>query len=203
MAAGGEAATSGSEVARSAFVRPQAPDAEEAILWEGRPNTSISRIFSFGVFIVLLTLLSWLAVELILPHFRGSVFAGNPEPSALPLILVMLLGMVVIMVLPTWLRTSAKGRAVYMLTNRRALIWLGRNIVGEAVLFGADMETRGDSVSFDAPNLYLDWRLKNEGPDRVTFADIADVDKVAELAEQHGAFWTNRSPKDDTKDIPR
>lgn len=195
MAAGGEATTD-AEVAQPKFMRPQALGGEEAILWEGRPNSSMSRIFSFGVFILLITLLSWIAVELILPHFQGSIFAGNPEPSALPLILVMLLGMAIIMVLPTWLRTSAKGRAHYMLTNRRALIFLGRNIVGEAVLFGAEMETSGDTVHFDAASLYLDWRLKNEGPDRLTFANIADVQKVAELAEQHGAHWLNHNTAD-------
>lgn len=191
MAAAGDAVATG-ETVRTFGTRPAAPDEKEVILWEGNSGKRAWRMVGFAAFAAFLGLLSWLALELLLPHFRGSVFAGRPTASSLPLIILMLLGMLIIMVLPVWLRMSAKGRAHYMLTNRRALIWLGRNIVGEAVLFGSEVRIGSGSVSFDAPGLYLHWRMQDEGPNLVTFGDVDAPEKVASLAEKHGATIVHR-----------
>lgn len=188
------AAAAGTLAAGKRVLHPAAPTGDEAILWEGRPGSGMSRLFGFASFAMLLALLTWLAFLLILPHLGGSRFAGHPTPSALPLILVMMIGMLVIMAFPVWLRMSAKGRASYMLTTRRALIWLGRSIVGEAALFGAEMEISGRTLIFDANSVYLDWRMQNEGPDRIIFEQIADPEHVAQLAEKHGAHWRPAVP---------
>jgi hypothetical protein len=168
-------------------VRPVRPGPAETILWEGRPSLGAGRLFELLFLLVLLGALTWLAVLLILPHFGGSAFAGTPGPEALPLVLALVIGTVLIIALPVWLRSSAKGRARYMLTNRRALVWLGRSIIGEANLFGAEMEVTGTRVGFWSSNLYLDWRLKDEGPDQLRFERLLDPEKVAAIAEQHGA----------------
>ena len=132
---------------------------------------------------------------MIQPHLSGSGFAGEPTADAVPLVLGMVLGMMLIIALPVWLRSSARARARYMLTNRRALIWLGDRIVGEALLFGADMRASGQEVSFEAAHMVLSWRLKDEGADRLRFEQIADAPGVAALAEEHGARWVDR-PED-------
>lgn len=159
------------------------------MLWQGRPNSALWRALEFLGFLVLLLLLSWLAITLIQPHLGGSAFAGNPNSGSLPLILAMVTGMMVIIALPVWLRSSARGRVRYMLTNRRALVWLGDRIVGEAILFGSSMRSTDTQVEFAAPHIWLDWRLKDQGPDRVRFERIADARDVAAIAEKHGARW--------------
>lgn len=168
-------------------LRPVAPGPAETVLWEGRPALGAGRLLELLFVLVLLGLLTWVAVLLILPHFAGSVFAGRPGPDALPLVLALVIGTVVIIALPVWLRSSARGRARYMLTNRRALVWLGRNIIGEAILFGAEMEVTGTMVGFWAPGLYLDWRLRDERPDQLRFERLIDPEAVAAIAEAHGA----------------
>jgi len=194
MASAGEAAATGPGRTRTISYRPVKPGESETILWEGRPSGGLGRAFGFLAFLTLLGLLSWLALELIRPHLDGSPFAGQPTQSALPLILAMMAGMVTIIALPVWLRSSAKARARYMLTNRRALVWLGDRVIGEAVLFGAEMETLPQEVLFRTPNHYLDWRLKDEGTDRVRFERISEAPEVARLAEEHGARWVNGRP---------
>jgi len=196
MASAGEAAAEGLSGIRTGTLRPTRPGEGEAILWEGRPSAGFGRAFSLLAFLTLLGLLSWLALELIRPHLAGSPFAGQPDASALPLILAMLAGMVAIIALPVWLRSSARGRARYMLTNRRALVWLGDRIIGEAMLFGAEMETGPEDIFFTTPNLYLDWRLKDESFDRVRFERISEVLMVATLAEEHGARWVKGRPEE-------
>ncbi len=196
MASAEGTATAGMGIARAGNFRPVKPGESETILWEGRPSGGLGRAFGFLAFFTLLGLLSWLALELIRPHLAGSPFAGQPTQSALPLILAMLAGMVAIIALPVWLRSSAKARARYMLTNRRALVWLGNKIVGEAILFGAEMETLPREVLFRTPNHYLDWRLKDEGVDRVRFERIDTPVDVAKLAEEHGARWVKGRPEE-------
>ena len=177
---------------RAGALSPRHPQEGEAILWEGRPTMLARKALELVGFLLLLALLSWLALELIRPHLAGSEMAGHPDAtSALPLILAMVAGMVLIIALPVWLRSSARARARYMLTNRRALVWLGNRIVGEAVLFGSEMRSAPTEVSFTAPHLWLDWRLKDEGQDRIRFEQIPDAQQVAELAEQQGARWQN------------
>jgi hypothetical protein len=196
MGAAGEATAEGLGAARARSYRPTKPGEGEAILWEGRPHGGLGRAFGFLAFLTLLGLLSWLALELIRPHLGGSPFAGQPTQSALPLILAMMAGMVAIIALPVWLRSSARARARYMLTNRRALVWLGDRIIGEAILFGAEMETLLQEVLFRTPNHYLDWRLKDEGTDRVRFERISAAQEVARMAEEHGARWVKGRPED-------
>lgn len=168
----------------------------EAILWEGQPDSSTLRILEFLGFMLFLGFLSWVALALIQPHFGGSAFAGQPDGSSVPLIIGMTLGMLLIIALPIWLRSSARGRVRYMLTNRRALLWLGDRIVGEAILFGAEMRVTPpdapDMVQFDARGVWLDWRLRDQGPDCVRFERIADAALLAPLAEKHGARWIDR-----------
>lgn len=168
-------------------LRPQAPGPAETILWQGRPALGAGRLIELLFVLVLLGLLTWIAVLLILPHFAGSAFAGQPGPEALPLILALVVGTVVIIALPVWLRSSARGRARYMLTNRRALVWLGRSIIGEAILFGAEMEVTPTGLGFWAPGLVLDWRLKDERPDQLRFERLIDPEAVAAIAEAQGA----------------
>jgi hypothetical protein len=105
-------------------------------------------------------------------------------------VLLMVVGTVSIIALPVWLRSSARGRARYMLTNRRALVWVGRSILGEVVLFGAEMTVSPDAVRFWSNGLFLDWRLRDEGPDLLRFDRLADPERVAEIAEAHGARRT-------------
>lgn len=192
MSAGEAAADDSVAIVRSRTMRPENPGEGEAILWQGRPAMLTRKLFELIGFLVLLGLLTWLAIVLIQPHLTGSAFAGTPNAQALPLILAMVVGMVLIIALPVWLRSSARARARYMLTNRRALVWLGDRIVGEAKLFGADMLASTTEVSFEAQGLWLDWRLKDEGSDRVRFEQIPDALAVAALAEEHGARWLNR-----------
>jgi hypothetical protein len=114
--------------------------------------------------------------------------------------------MIAIIALPVWLRSSARARAVYVLTNRRALVLLGGKVIGETMLFGTDMEARETEVRFDAAHMFLSWRLKDEGADYVRFEQIRDGLAVAAMAEEHGARWLNR-PADpdggtDTADKP-
>lgn len=197
MGAAGEAVAGGDVAAvRARALRPLAPGEGEIILWEGRPDSATRRLLELLGFLLLMGLLSWLAIELIRPHFSGSPFAGQPDATALPLILAMVIGMMAIIAIPVWLRSSARGRARYMLTNRRALIWLRSRIVGEALLFGAEMQVEGPTVSFTTPGVWLDWRLKDEGPDRVRFERIADAQAVAAMAEEHGARWIDRPEPD-------
>ena len=90
-----------------------------------------------------------------------------------------------------------------MLTNRRALVWVGNGIAAEARLFGADMEASPNEVTFDAAHMVLSWRLKDEGADRLRFEQIPDALAVAALAEEQGARWLNRPdepPADETSD---
>ncbi len=199
MGAGEAAADDTSAIARSRTMRPEHPGEGEAILWQGRPAMLRRKILELLGFLILLGLLTWLAVALIQPHLTGSAFAGAPNAQALPLILAMVVGMVLIIALPVWLRSSARARAHYMLTNRRALVWLGNRIVGEAKLFGAEMQASVSEVSFEAQGLWLDWRLKDEGADRVRFEQISDAMAVAAMAEEHGARWLNR-PEDPPED---
>lgn len=192
MASTGEATGEATAFPQARTGRPQAPGAGETILWEGRPNSRTRRMIEFLALMVIMGLLCWLAIALIAPHLRGSAFAGTPDGNAVPLILAMVLGTILIIALPVWLRSSARGRARYMLTNRRALIWLGRNIIGEARLFGAEMSVADDTVSLSAHGLWLSWRMKDEGMDRLRFEHIADAMAVAALAEEHGARWVGR-----------
>jgi hypothetical protein len=134
-------------------------------------------------------------MELVRPHLSGSKFAGTPTAGALPLILAMVSGMVLIIALPVWLRSSARARSHYVLTNRRALVLLGGRVIGEAKLFGADMEASSTEVRFDTAHMFLSWRLKDEGADRLRFEQLRDGLAVAALAEEHGARWLNR-PED-------
>jgi hypothetical protein len=168
-------------------LRPAAPAEGEIVLWEGAPTSGLWRLLELIGFLLVLGLLSLVAVTLVAPHLGGSVFAGTPDPGATPLILLMVAGMVAIIALPVWLRASARGRARYMLTNRRALIWLGGRIVGEAILFGSEMAVTGDTVRFAARGVWLDWRLRDQGPDQVRFERIVDAEQCAALAERHGA----------------
>ena len=176
--------------------RPSPPGEGEAILWQGRPRMLTRKLWELAGFLLLLSLLTWAAMELIRPHLAGSHFAGQPQNPSLPLILMMVAGMVMIIALPIWLRSSARARAHYMLTNRRALVWVGGRIAGEVQLFGADMESDAQELRFAAPHMYLSWRLKDEGADRLRFEQIPDAPVVAALAEEHGARWLNR-PHDD------
>lgn len=192
MASQGEATAEGATLGGARTLRPAPLGDAEAILWEGRPDSRTRILVELLAWLLMLGLLTWLAVELIRPHFSGSHFAGQPDIGSLPLVLAMVVGTISIIALPVWLRSSARGRARYMLTNRRALVWLGRSIIGEARLFGAEMTVIDGSVSFSAPGLYLSWRLKDEGADRLRFERIADAEAVAALAEDHGARWLNR-----------
>lgn len=197
-ATGATAATPGTAAAESlAAARqrvgiPLAPGAGETILWEGRPRMLARRLLELAGFLLLLGLLSSLAIELILPHFNGSEFAGQPDANAWPLVLLMLVGTVLIIGVPVWLRSGARARARYMLTNRRALVWLGNRVIGEAMLFGAEMRASSSELSFVATQMLLSWRLKDEGADRLRFEQIDDGLRVAALAEQHGAIWVDR-----------
>lgn len=188
----GEAAADTVAFPRARTLRPHKPGEGETILWQGRPTMLVRKLLELVGFLVLLALLTWFAVELIRPHFAGSAFAGQPDASALPLVLAMVAGVLLIIALPVWLRSNARARARFMLTNRRALVWLGDRIVGEALLFGADMRVGASEVSFETGNLYLDWRLKDEGVDRVRFEQISEALAVAELAEANGARWIDR-----------
>jgi hypothetical protein len=202
--AAGEAVADDLAPPRARALRPERPGEGETILWQGRPAMLVRKLFELIGFLLLLGLLSWLALELILPHFAGSGFAGTPNANALPLILAMLAGMMLIIALPVWLRSSARARARYMLTNRRALVWLGDRIAGEAILFGADMRVGPADLSFETRHVWLDWRLKDEGVDRVRFEQIGDALAVAELAENHGARWLDRpeEPPADDESLP-
>lgn len=186
--------------------RPSPPGEGETILWQGRPGMLARKMWELAGFLTLLALLTWLAIELIRPHLSGSGFAGAPTAGSLPLILAMVAGMIAIIALPVWLRSSARARAVYVLTNRRALVLLGGKVIGETMLFGTDMEARETEVRFDAAHMFLSWRLKDEGADYVRFEQIRDGLAVAAMAEEHGARWLNR-PADpdggtDTADKP-
>jgi len=184
-----------SDVAVSSAARtrkPSPPGEGETILWQGRPRMLARKLLELLGFFGLLGLLSWLALALIQPHFQGSGFAGTPDAGALPLILAMAFGTVAIIALPVWLRSSARARASYVLTNRRALVLLGGQVIGEAMLFGAEMEASDSEVRFDAGHMFLSWRLKDEGTDYLRFEQIADGLMVAALSEEHGARWLNR-----------
>ena len=183
--------------------RPSPPGEGETILWQGRPRMLARKLWELAGFLLLLSLLTWAALELIRPHLAGSQFAGQPQNPSLPLILCMVAGMVMIIALPVWLRSSARARARYMLTNRRALVWVGNGIAAEARLFGADMEADANEVRFDATHMVLSWRLKDESADRLRFEQIPDALAVAALAEEQGARWLNRPdepPSDETPD---
>jgi hypothetical protein len=195
MASAGEATADLPVAARAATLKPLRPGEGETILWQGAPGMRMRRLLELLGFLALLGLLTWLALLFIEPHFAGSYFAGSPDAGALPLVLGLVLGVLLIIALPVWLRSNARARARYMLTNRRALVWLGDGIAGEALLFGADMRVSPREVSFATPGLWLDWRLKDEGLDRVRFEDIAGAGEVAALAEQHGARWRDRPPE--------
>lgn len=184
--------------ARQRMGIPLAPGEGETILWQGRPRMIARKLMELAGFLLLLSLLTALAVELILPHFNGSTFAGEPDASALPLVLLMVVGTLVIIGVPVWLRSSARARARYMLTNRRALVWLGDRIIGEVFLFGAEMQANNNDLSFVSSQMVLSWRLKDEGEDRLRFEQIEDGLQVAAMAEEHGARWLNRP--DDTGD---
>ncbi|MFN3590867.1 MAG: hypothetical protein ACK4MX_00465 [Thermaurantiacus sp.] len=194
MGAAGEAALTGSGL-RLAKARPLAPSGGEVVLWQGRPALGAGRLAELVALLGMLGLLSWLSIELVLPHFAGSQFAGQPDATALPLILAMLVGMMLIIALPIWLRSSARGRARYMLTNRRALVWLNDRIVGEALLFGANMQVTESELRFETPALWLDWRFRDEGPDALRFERIANPEEPATIAEAHGARWVGRPPE--------
>jgi hypothetical protein len=201
--ASGEATAEGiGALPRARALRPERPGEGEAILWQGRPAMMARKLAELAGFLLLLGLLTWLAIELLAPHLSGSGFAGTPDGGALALILAMVAGMVLIIALPVWLRSSARARASYMLTTRRALVWLGDSIVAEAVLFGAEMRVGSADVSFVAPGLWLDWRLKDEGMDRLRFEQIADALTVAQLAEAHGARWIDPPPEAPADDPP-
>jgi signal transduction histidine kinase len=198
MGAGEAVADTAGVAAAARTRRPSPPGEGEAILWQGRPQMLSRKLWELAGFLTLLALLTWLAIELIRPHLSGSGFAGNPNAGSLPLILAMVAGMIAIIALPVWLRSSARARAVYVLTNRRALVLLGRQVIGEAMLFGADMWAGETEVRFDAAHMYLSWRLKDEGADYLRFEQIREGLAVAALAEEHGARWQNRpdSPAD-------
>ena len=198
MASKGAEAAESLAVARQRMGIPLAPGEGETILWEGRPRMMARKLMELAGFLLLLGLLSALAVELITPHFAGSDFAGRPDASALPLILVMLVGTLLIIGVPVWLRSGARARARYMLTNRRALVWLGDRIIAEAMLFGAEMRASATEISFVARQMTLSWRLKDEGEDRLRFEQIVDGLGVAALAEEHGARWIDRPDTDDS-----
>jgi hypothetical protein len=172
---------------RARPARPEAPGPAETILWEGRPSIGAGRLFEGLFVLVLLGVLAFAAMLLIAPHLGGSAFAGAPTAGSLPLILLMVTGTVLIIALPVWLRATARGRARYMLTNRRALVWVGRSIAGEAILFGAEMTVTVTAVHFWSHGLYLDWRLKDEGPDLVRFERLVRPEEVAAIAEGQGA----------------
>ncbi len=190
--AAGEAVADGLPLAAARTGGPARPGEGETILWEGRPAMLTRKLIELVGFLLLLGLLSWFAIALIQPHLSGSAFAGEPTAGAVPLVLGMVLGMMMIIALPVWLRSSARARARYMLTNRRALVWLGDRIVGEALLFGADMRASGNEVSFEANHMVLSWRLKDEGADRLRFEQVHEALAVAALAETHGARWLDR-----------
>lgn len=198
MAAGEAAADGVADIAETRTVRPQRPGEGETILWQGRPAMLVRKLWELVGFLILLGLLSWLALAFIQPHFAGSAFAGQPDAQALPLVLAMVIGMMLIIALPVWLRSSGRARARYMLTNRRALVWIGDRIAGEALLFGAEMQATESDVRFETPGLWLSWRLKDEGADMLRFEQIGDALAVAALAEAHGARWMNRPA--DTED---
>jgi hypothetical protein len=183
--ASGEAVADGVQQ-RRAPLRPVPPGDAELVLWQGRPQ-GMRRLFETLALALLLGLLTWLAVTLVRPHLAGSEFAGNPDAGAVPLIIAMLIGMLVIIALPVWLRSSARARAHYMLTNRRALVWLGDRIVGEAMLFGCTVALGDRQVTFSGTLQWLDWRLKDENADRLRFEAIADAAEVAAIAERQGA----------------
>jgi hypothetical protein len=191
----GEAVADDAALGVARVRRPSPPGEGETILWQGRPAMLARKLWELFGFLALLGLLTWLSVELIRPHLSGSGFAGAPDGRVMPLILAMVAGMVLIIALPVWLRSSARARARYVLTNRRALVFLGNDIGAEAMLFGADMQASASEVSFEANHLFLSWRLKDEGPDRLRFEQIPDALQVAALAEEHGARWLNR-PED-------
>ncbi len=188
----GEAVSGAAVDAVARTRRPGPPGEGETILWQGRPQMLARKLWELAGFLTLLALLTWLAVELIKPHLSGSEFAGTPNTTALPLILAMVAGMIAIIALPVWLRSSARARAAYVLTNRRALVLLGGRVIGEALLFGAEMEASDSEVRFDAGHMFLSWRLKDEGTDYLRFEQIRDGLAVAALAEEHGARWLNR-----------
>lgn len=195
----GEAAADAVAFPRARALRPLKPGEGETILWQGRPAMLARKLMELVGFLALLGLFTWFAVELMRPHLGGSPFAGRPDQNALPLVLAMVAGVLLIIALPVWLRSNARARARYMLTNRRALVWLGDRIVGEAILFGADMRVADQEVSFETGSLYLDWRLRDEGVDRVRFEQIGEARAVAELAEAQGARWIDR-PADPPSD---
>jgi hypothetical protein len=85
-----------------------------------------------------------------------------------------------------------------VLTNRRALVILGRNVIGEAMLFGSELWASETELRFDAGHMFLSWRLKDEGQDYVRFEQIRDGLTVAALAEEHGARWVNRPGEPDS-----
>lgn len=187
MSGDAEAGALAGSLPEARYARPKAPGPAETVLWEGRPSIGAGRLFELLFFLVLLGSLTWLALLLIAPHLGGSAFAGAPGPESLPLVLTMVIGTVLIIALPVWLRSSAKGRARYMLTNRRALVLVGRSVVAEAMLFGSEMTVTATSVSFWANGMYVDWRLKDEGPDRVRFERLMEPETVAGIAEGQGA----------------
>lgn len=193
MGAAGEAAITGGGL-RLVKTRPVPPAQGEVVLWQGRPALGAGRLAELVAILGMLGLLSWLSIELVLPHFAGSQFAGQPDATALPLILAMLVGMMLIIALPIWLRSSARGRARYMLTNRRALVWLNDRIVGEALLFGSNMQVLDNEIRFETPALWLDWRFRDEGPDALRFERLVDPREPAAIAEAHGARWVGRPP---------
>lgn len=194
----GEAVSDAAAVPAARTRRPSPPGEGETILWQGRPAMLVRRMWELAGFLILLGLFTWIAMQLIRPHFAGSGFAGQPDASAGPLITAMVSGMIMIIAFPVWLRSSARARAVYVLTNRRALVLLGRQVIGEAMLFGADMEATPTEVRFDAAHMFLSWRLKDEGTDYVRFEQICEGLAVAALAEEHGARWVNRPGEPDS-----
>ena len=188
----GEAVADTAAVSAVRTRRPSPPGEGETILWEGRPAMLPRRMLELAGFLALLAAMTWLALQLIRPHLAGSGFAGQPDGTTGPLIMAMVAGMVLIIAFPVWLRSSARARAVYVLTNRRALVLLGRQVIAEAMLFGADMWATETDLRFDAGHMYLSWRLKDEGTDYVRFEQIRGGLAVAALAEEHGARWQNR-----------